>query len=318
MGFSVGGGAQKFPSWTAPLTRFLFEGSTPGTEGDQGPPAQGLIGDAWAGQQAFPSGSLFQGLSDMIANAQRGGAGTQQLAVQGTQRGYGNASGLADQAAQTAGQAGGIAGLIPGALSAANAYAGGINHAQSQFQPAYGAAQSALQDVMNPTQQNSLYNNAANLLTPRVRSAFSARGLGTSGQAVQEEGNQLQQLADSFALRQAQERQSAISGVGNLASQGGNLGVAASQVPGAILNGMQGVANGAIQAQQGAGALQQLPLAIGQQGQQLYQAGMNMPLDYQQALYNFTRQPGLQLLSALAGTLQSSNNRWGLGKGSAG
>jgi uncharacterized membrane protein YgcG len=69
-----------------------------------------------------------------------------------------------------------------------------------------------------------------------------------------------------------------------------------------MLQGMQSVAG-----------LQGAPLDLVSQGLGLYGQGMNMPLQYQQALYNFTRQPQLDLLTQLSGTQQGNSRNWNAG-----
>lgn len=251
-----------FPSEAANLYDLLFE-NFPGAGG------LGLVSNLFGSQGGFggnqfspftaeniygPQGFLAQNWGPLMSQGFGGGNALRQMGAQGTQQAFGNTSNLAGMQAQQAGQMGQF--NPQDFLSAATGFSRGINQGLNAFGGAIGNAQTALSDVMNPTQYNSLFENAAGLLTPRVRAAFSARGLGSSGGAIEEEGNQMRQLSDSFALRQAQERQQALGTLGGLAQGMGGLGVSGAQVPGQVYNQLM---QGGLMGQQG--------LAMAQQGQ---------------------------------------------------
>jgi hypothetical protein len=90
-------------------------------------------------------------------------------------------------------------------------------------------------------------------------------------------------------------------------NQEGQLGLQASQMPGQILQQMQQVAGAPLDAMTQAAQLQMAPLQLAGLGGQVYSQGLNLPLEYQQALYNLTRDPSKAFLNSLAGTQQSSS-----------
>jgi hypothetical protein len=61
-----------------------------------------------------------------------------------------------------------------------------------------------------------------------------------------------------------------------------------------------------------------MPLDLVQQGLQNYSQGLQLPLAYQQALYNYTRQPQLDLLTQLTGTQQGQSRNWNVAIGGGG
>lgn len=255
----------------------------------------------------YGAGSPFaQNFGPLQTAGFQGGDILRQLGAAETQRALVGAQNLTG--AQQA-LAGGMAGLNPADfLSASASFGRGINQGLNTFGDTIGSAQQALTDVMNPTQQNSLFANAANLLTPRVRAAFSARGLGASGAAVEEEGSQLRQLADSFAIRQAQERQQALQTLGGLAGGQGSLGVAGAQVPGQVFQ--QLAQGGALQQQALAAALQGnlAPLQALASGGQVFQQGLDMGLQNFNnllALRNMPMSMATPLLGAVTGQVSS-------------
>jgi hypothetical protein len=257
-------------------------------------------------QNLFGDNSLFaQNFGNLNQQGFLGGDMLRQLGAQGTNQAFGNAQQLA---AQQAALAGGLAGMNPADfLSASASFGRGINQGLNTFGSTIGSAQQALADVMDPTSQNSLFENAANLLTPRVRAAFSARGLGSSGSAIEEEGNQLQQLADSFALRQAQERQAALGTLGSLAQGQGGLGVAGAQVPGQVFNQL---AQGGNLQQQALLAAQQgnlAPLQALQAGGGVFQQGLDMPLSNFNNLLALRNQP-MSMITPLLGGISGTKS----------
>lgn len=340
-----GGSSSNFPSWTAPFTRYAFTGMTPG-EGHGGPPDQGLIGDAYWGGQAAPSQDIFGGLMGQVPNAQLGGQQIRGLAAQAGQQGYGNAMTIAGNALGPLQHMYGLGDLVPGGLDASNYYMGqvtrgiqqglggggttGVQHAATSR-----VTDAALGQLQNAGIDGDLYNRAADLLRPQVRAATSARGLGTSGISAGLENESMQQLADSFAQKAMQNRIGLLGtaasaagaegservgltdamirqslGRGSLANDAGRLSLAASMGIPSILQGFGDVYQQPLDASQTAMGLQSGPLALTGLTGQVYNQGLQMPLDYQQALYNFTRSPALSLLSGLSGTqLQNSDYR---------
>jgi hypothetical protein len=329
MGFSIGGGgAQKFPSWTAPFTRFGFTGATPGGgEGPGGLPMQGLMGDAYWGGFAYPSSQFGQGLAAPIGNSLQAGQDIRQLASMGSSQGFGNAQWLANQGLGGYQNLANLAGLVPGAIDAATFYLQGVNPAISGANApdprTARVTDAALAQLANTGVQGDIYGRTADILRPEVRSGFSARGMGGSGAAIQGESDTMQNLADQFAQRAMQERIGLLNaaasaagpeaservGMANVGVDRGRLGLAASQIPGQVLQQMAGVYGAPMDALSSAMGLQGGPLSLAGLGEQLYQQGLMLPLEYQQALYEFTRDPQKALLAALAGTQQSSSTR---------
>lgn len=172
--------------------------------------------------------------------------------------------------------------------------------------------------------QTDIYNRALKDALPTVTASYSSRGLGTSGAAARGEQDFTQRLTDQFAQEAIQNRLAALgvaaqaqngvfsgagAGAGAAASQAigaqnaavarGQLGLgAANAIPGQ-LGGFQDVAGAPLGYMGQLAALQGAPLDLVGQGLNLYGQGMQLPFQYQQALYNFTRQPQLDLLSQL-------------------
>jgi hypothetical protein len=325
MGFQfTQGGGQHFPSWTAPDTRFTWEGRVP--EYNNQPITDGLIGDAYWGTQ--PGGySTQQWVQDMgalansIPNAQQAGLDSRIINADELNNATGQTSGIAGASYLGANQNNWINSLAPQLFQSADEFAQRVNQGAQGFHAGLNDAWSntatanqILGNVMDPTAYNPLYQNAAALLTPQVRSSFSARGLGSSGEAINQEDIQKQQLADSFANRQFQEQlgaqQQQTGAVGQyapLAGGLGSLGVASAQVPGEVYNQFL---QGGLVNQQAYNLAQQnqlYPMQSLALGMQNYNNALDIPLNYETALYNATRAPQLSLLGALSGTNQSSH-----------
>jgi hypothetical protein len=188
--------------------------------------------------------------------------------------------------------------------------------------------------------QTEIYNRALADAMPAVTASYASRGLGTSGVAARGEQDFTQRMTDQFAQEAIQNRLAALgvaaqaqngvfSGAGSGASAAaaqaigaqnaaigrGQLGLqAANAIPGQ-LGAFQGIAGAPLGYMQQLAGLQGAPLDLVGQGLGLYGQGMQLPFNYQQALYNFTRQPQLDLLSQLSGTMQGNNRNWNFALG---
>lgn len=325
MGSILGGPAgqnskQRLPNWARGVADWLFEGTSPGNTPDAGPFADAIRG--WG--SASPE-QLFSGLAGQIPNAQRAGMQTRELAAQGTSQGYGNLMNMASQAWGPVGQTQQIAGLIPQGMDTANYYLQGVTGATrgNNIMGAQGAGQQVVDAALGaPAQfQSEIYNRAVKDATPYLRAASSSRGLGRSGQAARSEQDGVQRITDEFAREAVQARigalNAAASASGAAASQAigaqqaalgrGQLGLQASQAPGQIMQQFQNVAQSPLDALTAAAGLQTQPLQLAALGSQLYNQGLQMPLDYQRDVYDFTRAPSMALLQALAGQQQSTS-----------
>ena len=329
------GSNQKFPSWTAPFTRYTFAGRIPGSPEVEGNPEFGLIGDATAGGSLFPGAQLFGGLPNLLAAAYRGGDFTRQLAADATNFGIGNTGALAQGAMGSVGGVQNIANMIPGAMDASMGYASMLNKflgsgtGSAPGMTAGRVANAALAAANDVGPNSQLYERASALLRPEIRTAWSSRGLGSSGMSIGDESQQMQQLADSFAMRANQEKNAFLQtaaagegtqasenvglgninlGYGQLANQRGQLALQASMLPGQILSQMAGVAGAPIDAASAAAGLQGLPLSLVGAGSQIFQQGVNNPLSTASNIYNLTRDPQKALLAALSGTQQTSSS----------
>lgn len=355
--FSNSSARQKFPSWTAPLTRYSFTGQVPGGVDPNG---VGLMSDALAGNYALLGPQAFAGLADQIPGGQLAGHQAQQLGAAATQQGYDNLMALGGHGWNTLNAVNGLAGLVPNGLEASNYYLNrGVTPAMqgANVQGATGAGQQLVDYALSgagsrvvdaalaaPAQfQTDIYNRALKDALPTVTASYSSRGLGTSGAAARGEQDFTQRLTDQFAQEAIQNRLAALgvaaqaqngvfsgagAGAGAAASQAigaqnaavarGQLGLgAANAIPGQ-LGGFQEVAGAPLGYMGQFAGLQGAPLDLVGQGLNLYGQGMQLPFQYQQALYNFTRQPQLDLLTQLSGTQQSNARNWSFGGKSGG
>lgn len=289
---SASGGGSKRPTYTRPGGDFLGSGQYPfGGDAASTAGLPGYFGDVGA-QGMYPVQQLFGGFGNLLNAANAGGTGLRDLASQASNQAYGNQMGLANQAYGAAGQSQDLSQLAPQFMGAAQQFAQGINSAQSQFGKAYGAAGQTLQNVMNPTAYNPIYQNAINnQLNPQINSAYAARGLATSGPAAEALSAGARDLSNQFAQRQFGEQLQAQQGLGQLAQGGGNLASQASLLPGQIFNQFQqgygqGLQNTGYAQQAQLGPLQGLGL-----GGSVFQQGLDMPFKTAQGIYDTTRAP---------------------------
>ena len=193
----------KRPNYTRPGGDFLGSGKFPGDAQGYGDLAGmgGYFGDVGL-SQLFPYQQMYGGLQQNFPNIQQGGNFFAGLGLGGTGQGYGNTSDLAQQAMQFGPQIQNTLGLQNNALAAANYYA-------QQMAPAIqgrnvGGQTGAGQQVMNAglnfgADLQDIQNRAIAQGLPQVRASYSARGLGTSGQAALGEQDYIQRISDQMA-----------------------------------------------------------------------------------------------------------------------
>ena len=176
------------------------------------------------------------------------------------------------------------------------------------------AGRAAMAASNNVGPDSELYKSTLSFLTPQVRSAYSARGLGTSGQAASAEADQARQLADSFAQRANTERNqflnTAVGSEGVGAQRYGTQmqgATAATEAPSRIFSTMQGGLGQGIQNIGNATGQYLQPMQMNQAGMGNFGQAQQMPLSYQQSIYNYLRSPQTQLLGIPSGTGQQSN-----------
>lgn len=337
VGFGSNSSRQSFPSWTAPFTRFAFTGQTPdgvvpGQIGDRS--GFGLINDAFYGAGAFPAWDAYGGLASQVPNAQAAGSMGRQLAADATGRAYGDLGTIAGLGWGPVGQTMNIANMAPQGMDASNYYLNrGVTPGVqgSNVQGAMGAGQQVVDAALGAYRAlpEDAYRRVVQQGLPEVRAASSARGLGLSGMAQRSEEDYIQRTRDALHQQDVANQIAALQagagasgaaasqaiGAQNAAIGRGQLGLqAANAVPG-IMSGFQDV-TGAPLGQLGMlGALQQAPMSALGQGLDLYTQALGLPLQYQQALYNFTRQPQLDLLSQISGTQVGQSRGWNFSLG---
>jgi hypothetical protein len=342
IGMGSSSSRNQFPSWTAPFTRYAFTGQTPdgvnpatGTGAGSG---YGLINDAYAGSGAFPAWDAFSGLAGQVPAAQQAGQMGQQLGAQATQQGYGNLSQLAGMGWGPLGQSMGIAGMVPQGMDASNYYLQGVTGAANggNVQGAMGAGQQVVDAALSAYRAlpAEAYQRVVQEGLPEVRAASSARGLGSSGQAARNEEDYIQRTRDDLYQKDVANQIAALGtgaaasgaaasqaiGAQNAAIGRGQLGMqAANAIPG-IMGAFQDVTGQPLGMMGQMAAMQGLPLDLVNQGLSTFASSLGLPLQYQQALYNYTRQPQLDLLSQLTGTQTGQSRGWNasIGGGSKG
>jgi hypothetical protein len=288
-------------------------------------PMHGPFRDAMYGWGAGPVEQVFGGLSDNIPVAQQAGSNIRDMAAQGTGYGYGALMDLAQRAFGPVGQTQGIAGMAPDAMEASNYYLQGVTGAAkgSNVQGAMGAGQQVVDKALAAYQAMpaEAYQRVVAEGLPEVRASYSSRGLGASGGAARGEQDYIQRTRDQLyqqdVANQIAALQSGAAASGAAASQAigaqqaalgrGQLGLAASQAPGQILGQFQQVATSPLDAMIAAAGLQSQPLQLAGAGGQVYSQGLNLPLEYQQAIYEFTRDPAKTIMGALSGVQQNSS-----------
>jgi hypothetical protein len=345
-------GETKRPGYTRGPGEFLGGNEFPYDTGGYGPALDqrpGYFGDVGLGQM-FPYQNLYGGIQQNYPNIQRGGQYFADLGLQGTTHGQQSTTDLANQAWGNAGWAGAqlpqtsnLMALAMPAFGVANQFAQGLSPAihglntqggSGAGQQAMGAGRQAMgvgQQVLNAglgfgADLADIQQRAIAEGLPQVRASYSARGLGTSGEAARGEQDYVQRISDQMAQEAIQAR---LGGLG-IAAQGanaygqgagvvgqgagvaaneaaafGNIGLGrgalsaqAAQLPGSVLNQFlqgqgQGLQNfgqvGNILTQ--AGQQQFQPLQLAGLGAGVWGQGQQFPLDYANTLFQASRQP---------------------------
>lgn len=291
-----------------------------GGYGGSGVSPQDLYG--WLGQNAMP----------VLNAAGQGGSLTRQLAATETNRGYGQSADLAQR----------MSGMFnnPGWMDMTQYYAGGIGPAiQGTNFPGggggFGGGGGGGGGSWGPSGQSlkvsnaaldsqaqwkgDIYDRAIADMRPQIRAAWSGRGLGSTGAAINAEEKSVQELTDKMTQQDVQNRINSLgvaaSAAGNAGQEGvgwgnvgvgwgnvglgrGNLAMEATRLPAQIQG--QFIQN-QLAAQQG----QANPMALLGQGTQLFNMGLQMPMQSFQNVYNNSRAPlqlGVNLLGGTAGT----------------
>lgn len=270
-------GRPGLPTWARSAADWLFG---PG----------GYLGEAQQGQGMYPLNYLFGGLGSSLDAINQAGPMQRQLAASLTEPAIQGSQQLAQSSLAGGESVGWLNSLMPNMFGAAQQYAGGgVN-------PAMAAGRQSLQNVMDPTFYNPLFQNAAQQITPQINSAFGARGLGSSGPATQALSEAYQGLGNQFAQRQFQEQMQA-------QNQLGGLGLNAAQLPGNIYGQfMQGAGMG--QQALGQGIQNQLgPLGALGAGWQQYLQGVSAPIDIATMVYQLSRSPMETLMGTIPGVM---------------
>ena len=256
-GFTSSSSRDRFPSWSAPFTRWAFTGNTP-EEID--PRGNGLISDALMASNMVPNSMLYGGLGDIIANAQMGGLMGRQLTAGAMNQGYGNLMTLAGQGWGPLGNTMNLANLVPQAMDASNYFLNrGVTPAMqgTNVQGAMGAGQQVVDAALGAYRAlpADAYRRVVQEGLPEVRASYGARGLGLSGEAARGEQDYIQRTRDQLHQQDVANQIAALQAGANASSAAasqaigaqqaaigrGNLGLnAASQIP-QMMGGFQDV-----------------------------------------------------------------------------
>lgn len=287
----------------------------------------GFFGDM-GGQSMYPYASIFGGMQNLPGQALQGGADLRQLAAMGAQQGFGNTMGLAGMAPGLSQQQMQMAGLAPNVLNASAGYGQMLNNAIGQGASGVGipsgnlarVTDAALNQANNVGPNGDIYQRTMALMRPQIRSAFSDRGLGTSGAGIQAENDQAQQLADTMAQQAYANRNAFLGtaasagsaegaervgltnagvnqalGLGGLGVQRGQLALGGMTAAPQAFGSLLGAQNQAFTGLGMAGQQQFQPLQLAGLSGGVYGQGLNMPLDFASQLYGATRAPMFQM-----------------------
>lgn len=351
-----GGAGSRLPKFAEDIAGLLFRDTQDNFSrqgGQFGPGGTGIFGDIAAGYNAGDAAQLFSGLLSGVGGGQMGRDYFGRNAINLTDRGIANGMELNDWGKEGAQdsrdynrlndkfleQSSGGYNKLMGLLGQSGASIIGGPGSQPSLRQGYGVGTTgaaALASAKDTGPDSQLYKDTLALLTPQTRAAYSARGLGLSGQAANAEADQARQLADSFAQRANQEKnafyQTAANSEGTAAGFGGAYNNALANMYGTRLGSLSSIYGNQLQGataateapgrvfstfQGGIGqGIQNIGAALGQylQPMQMNQAGLaglgqalNLPLSYQQSLYNYLRSPQTQLLGVPSSTGQQSN-----------
>lgn len=330
-----GGSGSRLPRFAEDIAAILFRDTSDNFTGGLGPNGAGVFGDIQEGYNQGPARDLFSGLMSGVGAGQMGRDYFGTNAINLTDRGVRAGMNMNDWSQEGAIDSRDYNRMNDAFLGQASrgfnnlmslvGNGGGGPGSQLARTPGIGeAGRRALAASENVGPDSDLYNRTWDIMRPQVRSSWAARGMGDSGAAINAESNQAQQLADQFAQRANAEKnnflQTAVGSEGANASFQGALNSAlanmyGSQVQGAVA-GTEAPARIFSTMQGGIGqGIQNIGAALGQylQPMQMNQAGLaglgqalNLPVAYQQQLYNFFRSPQTQLMGVPSSTGQQS------------
>lgn len=292
MGTASGGGT-RLPTWGRRAANYLFGAKDPNT---------GFLGDARIGQAGVDFGAILNQLQPSLQAGYSGGSAQRDIASDLTYKGITDTQGIAESSRGALGQQNWLSSLVPGLFGAANDFAGNINQGESAYNTALGGATQSMNNVMNPTLYNPLFQNAMqNQIAPSINAQFSARGLGSGGAPMAAITGAGSGLADQFAQRQFQEQLGAQQNITNIGQGLVQSGVQGAQLPGQVFNQfMQGMGQGQ-QNYNLSGQTQLQPLQALGAGSEQYWQGVNNPIATGQNMYEFSRTPMSTLLGGVTG-----------------
>lgn len=297
---SSGNSSSSRPGYTRAGGNVLGEGKLPDwTGGDPNAlnDLLGFMGDIAPGQQMFPMTDLYNQFQSMPGNIEQASSLYRQMMAPMIQQGLG---GIQQNLGANNAMMGGVqdlTGLMPQMLQAS------ATMANNGLNPAISGAQQSLQNVMNPTAYNPLFQNAMNnQINPMVSAQMAARGLAGSGAETNALSQASQDTSDRFAMRQFQEQNMAQNTLGQLGMMGGQL---PGQVFGQFAGGLASMAPAIGQGIQN----QFAPLQMLGQGMGMYNQSYGDQIAQMQNLYNFTRSPLNALGSFINGVPNISNQQ---------
>jgi len=327
------------PTWGRGAANYVFGSPDPST---------GFLGDASTGQNAVNFNDILQNLMPALQSGYSGGAAQRDLASGYTNQALGATGGIAGQSLSDVGNSAALGGQMPGLFGgaqqaigqqsalnsqipnlfgAAQNFAGNINQGEGAYNTALGGATQSMNNVMNPTLYNPLYQNAMNnQITPTINAQFASRGLGSSGAPIAAISQAGQNLSDQFAQRQFQEQQQAQGTIANIGQGLTQSGVEGAQLPGQIYNQFMSGIN--TSAQTPGNVFNQFMTALGQQqqnyglaaqnqmaplqalglGSQQFWQGVNNPMQAGASMYNLSRQPLGNLETGVTGITGGISN----------
>jgi hypothetical protein len=339
LGGGGGGGDTELPQFAKDIASIIFRGPAEYFEGQNGGHGlgSGIFGDMLAGYNAGSAQDLFGGLAgDTLGHVRNTGQGFGDQAAWLSQRGIDAAMPLNHMAREGANHSRDYNNLNGAFLQqASNGWdslmglvngGGASGMSNLSRTPGIGpSGQAALAAAKDTGPDSALYGRTWDMLKPQVRSAWSSRGMGTSGSAIAGEQAQAQQLADQFAQRANAEKNAFLQT--GAASEGANASLqgsynsalanmfgsqmqgatAATEAPSRIFSTMQGGLGQGIQ-NIGAALGQYLqPMQMNQAGLSGFNSGYQTPVNYQQMLYNYFRSPQSQAMGLPSSTGQEQN-----------
>lgn len=295
--------------------------------GGQNPWSSGIYGDAfWAGtalpaQQVYGHDGPLTAQWNRVPQLFQAGAMGQGLTADALAQGYGNAMwGAQAGHNQALNQANLYNTLVPNLLQSSNYYLNqGVTPAiQGKFSSGPSGAGNRVVDagLGFGADVAAIQRRAIAEGLPQVRASYSARGLGTSGEAARGEQDYVQRISDALAQQAIDAKlgglQAAAAASGSAASEAvgfgniglgrGQLGLQAAQAPFDIMGSMLAGNNAALQGLGMGQQMQGYPQQLMGMGMQNYFNGWNLPLQAFQNYIQTQRYPQNQAMTLLGGT----------------